>query len=159
MKENKHFVSLGKLPSKYLCPYFENDNVTIISMNYHVDENLLPHVDLWFDLHEEPQKENADYKKQNFPFELCHELVGGKRFCCTMAYMIAWCIIQGAEKISIYGCKYVDDGNVRRQRELHNVRELLMFALGRGVEIEICSEDKDYLFPEHRVEDGQDFDQ
>ena len=154
----KHFVILGKLETKYNCPYFNND-VTIISMNKHWDEDMLPDGIKWFDLHEEPQKENADFTKENFPFEACHKLVGGKRFCCTMAYMIAWCVLEGADKISIYGCKYTDDGNPRRQRELHNVREMLFYCLAKNIEIEICEDDVEFLFPEYHTEDGQDFDQ
>lgn len=154
----KHFAILGKLESKYNCN-FDDKDITIISMNSHWDESMLPRVDLWFDIHEEPTRENADYTKDNFPFEKCHELVHGRRFCSTMAYMIAWCILQGANKISFYGSRFEDDGNPRRQRELHNVREMLFFAMGKGIEIEICEEDIEYLFPEHIPEIGMDFDQ
>ena len=52
-----------------------------------------------------------------------------------------------------------DDGNVRRQRELHNVRELLFFAMGKGIEIDICKDDVNDLFPEHVPDSGADFDQ
>lgn len=154
----KEYCILGKLESKYLAPY-ENPDITIISMNSHCDEYLLPRVDLWFDIHEEPTREKADYTKDNFPFEECEKLVHGKRFVTTTAYLIAWCILQGATKIYLYGMRFTDDGNPRRQRELHNVREMLFFCMGRGIEIEICDEDIEYLFPEHIPEDGVDFDQ
>ena len=154
----KEYCILGKLESKYLAPY-DNTDITIISMNSHCDEYLLPRVDLWFDIHEEPTREKADYTKDNFPFEECEKLVHGKRFVTTTAYLIAWCILQGATKIYLYGMKFTDDGNPRRQRELHNVREMLFFCMGRGIEIEICDEDIEYLFPEHIPEDGVDFDQ
>lgn len=155
----KHFVILGKLESKYLCPYYDNTDIIITSMNSHWDEYLIPRVDLWFDLHENPTKKNANFTKSNFPFDKCHNLLGGRYFCSTMSYIIAWCILEGAEKISIYGCRYTDDGNIRRQRELHNVRELIWFAKGHGVEVEICDEDIEYLLPEHIPDDGADFDQ
>lgn len=154
----KEYCIIGKLETKFLAP-FENKDITIISMNSHYDECMLPRVDLWFDIHEEPTRENADYTKDNFPFEECHKLVNGRRFCSTMAYMIAWCILQGATKISLYGSKFSDDGNPRRQRELHNVREMLFFCMGKNIEIEICEDDVEYLFPEHIPDEGADFDQ
>lgn len=148
---------LGKLPTKFLADY-ENKDIQIWSMNNHYDEYLLPRIDYWFDLHETPTKENAQYTKENFPFEECHKLVG-KRFVTTAAYLIAFAILQGATKISLYGMRFTDDGNPRRQRELHNVREMLFYCMGRGIEIEICDQDIDYLFPEHIPDDGMDFDQ
>lgn len=153
----KHIQILGKLGNKYLAD-FEDKGSLIISMNKHSDENLIPRVDKWFDLHLEPEKEDADFTIDNFPFGQCHELVKGRRFCSTMAYMIAWAILQGAEKISIYGARFSDDGNTRRARELHNVREMLFFCLGRGIEINICEDDVQYLFPEHIPEIGSNFD-
>ena len=156
----KHIVILGKLESKHLCPYFNNPDVEIWSMNSHWDESLLAGpVDKWFDLHHNPERENADYTIENFPFEECHKLVHGRRFCTTMAYMMAFAVLQGAEKLSIYGARFSDDGNSRRARELHNVREMLFFLMAKDVEIEICEEDKEYLFPEHIVSEDEDFDQ
>ena len=153
---NKHFVILGKLETKYLAP-FDDSNCTIISMNKHFDEDFIPRVDKWFDLHEEPKKLDADYTKDNFPFEECHELVHGKRFVTTTAYLIAWCILQGATEISLYGMRFTPD-HERRVRELHNVREMIYFCWGRGIKINICEDDEQYLIPEHIPEDGQDFD-
>lgn len=153
----KHFVILGKLQSKYDFRDY-NDDVTVISMNKHFDAEFLERVDYWFDLHENPENKEAQFTKQNFPFEECHKLVG-RRFYTTMAYMIAWCVLQNADKISIYGAKFTDDGNIRRQRELHNVREMLFYCMGKGIEIFINPNDIDDLFPEHIVDDGEDFDQ
>lgn len=147
---------LGKLQSKYLVD-FQDKDLEIWSMNVHDDEYLLPRVDKWFDLHTYPQRQ-AHYTKDNFPFEKCHELVG-RRFYSTMAYMIAFAVLQGATTIQIFGSRFNDDGNTRRQRELHNVREMLFYCLGKGINIEICNEDIDYLFPEHVPDDGMDFDQ
>lgn len=153
----KRFAILGKLESKFFAP-FEDTDVTIISMNKHVDEILIPRVDFWFDLHEVPDKQDADFKKYNFPFEDCHKLVHGKRFCTTAAYLIAWCVLQGATEISLYGMRFTPD-HERRIRELHNVREMIYFCWGRGITINVCEEDKEYLIPEHIPMDGQDFDQ
>ena len=153
----KEICIIGKLETKFLAP-FDNPDVEIWSMNSHYDEVMIPRVDKWFDLHYAPTKENADYTIENFPFEECNNLMG-KRFCTTSTYLIAFAILQGADKISLYGMRFTPDGNERRERELHNVREWICFCLGRGIEIEICEEDKPYLFPEHIVEEGQDFDQ
>lgn len=153
----KRYVILGKLPTKYYCPYFEDPDCCIISMNLHDDCYLLPRIDYWFDLHQTPEIQ-ADYTKDNFPFEECHKLVG-RRFYSTMAYMIAFAVLKGADEICIYGCRFTPDGNSRRERELHNVREMLFYCLGRGIKITICDEDIDYLFPEHIPDDGMDFDQ
>ena len=155
----KHIVILGKLQSKYDFTDYDDKDTEVWSMNKHFDETFLDPRIVFFDLHEHPEKEDAKYTKQNFPFEECHKLVHGRRFVTTMAYLIAYAILQGAEKISIYGAKFIDDGNSRRQRELHNVREMLFFAMGRGIEIFINPNDVDDLFPEHIVEDGEDFDQ
>lgn len=152
-----HITILGKLESKYLADFEDKDNL-IISMNQHWDEDMLPRVDKWFDLHEIPVRENCDYTKENFPFEECHELVHGKRFCTTAAYLIAWAVLQGADKISLYGMKFTPD-HERRIRELHNVREMIYFCWGRGIEVEVCPEDIEYLIPEHIPLDGADFDQ
>ena len=94
----KEICILGKLQTKYLAPF--DKDIEIWSMNLHDDEFLIPRVDKWFDLHTIPQKISADYTKDNFPFEECHKLVNGRRFCSTMAYMIAFAILQNADKIS-----------------------------------------------------------
>lgn len=154
----KHITILGKLPSKFLADFSDPQN-EIWSMNLHDDEFLIPRVDVWFDLHRQPKKESANLTIKNFPFEECHKLVEGRRFCSTAAYLIAYAIVKEATKISLYGMKFIDDGNLRRQRELHNVREMIFFAMGKGIEIEICEDDIPYLFPEHIPEDGVDFDQ
>lgn len=153
----KHIVILGKLESKYYAP-FDDKECEIWSMNSHWDEDMIPRVDKWFDLHEHPERKKCDYTKDNFPFEECEELVHGKRFCTTAAYLIALAILQEADKISLYGMRFTDDGNPRRQRELHNVREMIYFCWGRGIEVE-CPADKEYLIPEHIPDFGMDFDQ
>lgn len=154
----KHITILGKLHTKFLAD-FEDLNNEIWSMNLHDDEYLIPRVDKWFDLHEIPEKQNAGYVKYNFPFEECHQMVHGRRFCTTAAYLIAFAVLQDATKISLFGMRFTNDGNPRRQRELHNVREMIFFCMGKGIEIEICEDDIPYLFPEHIPDDGLDFDQ
>lgn len=149
-------VILGKLESKYEAP-FDNPEYEIWSMNTHVDEDMLPRVDKWFDLHITPTRQNADFTKNNFPFEQCHELVHGNRFYTTSAYLIAYAILQGATEILLYGMRFTPD-HARRARELENVRQMIFFAWGRGIEID-APVDYMYLIPEHIVSDEEDFDQ
>jgi hypothetical protein len=152
------YVILGKLDTKYNCDFTDTESC-IISMNKHWDDYLIPRVDIWFDLHNEPQNKHAQFTKTNFPFEDCHKLVQGKRFCSTAAYLIAWCVLQGATKIEIHGMQFKEDGNPRRKRELHNVREMLFYCMGRGIELDIDPMDLQFLFPEHITDDDIDFDQ
>lgn len=151
----KHITILGKLETKFLADF--DSDTEIWSMNSHADEDMIPRVDKWFDIHQEPTREKSDYTVDNFPFEECHNLVHGRRFCTTAAYLIAFAILQGADKISLYGMRFTPD-HPRRARELHNVREMIFFAWGRGVEVE-APEDSEFLIPEHIPDDGQDFDQ
>ena len=136
---------------------FNDESSEIWSMNLHDDEYLIPRVDKWFDLHTIPQKQNADYTKDNFPFEECHKLVHGRRFCSTAAYMIAFAILKGAKKISLYGMRFNPDHG-RRQRELENVRQMIFFCWGKGIEV-CVPEDAQFLIPEHIPDEGMDFDQ
>lgn len=152
----KKIVILGKLETKYDAP-FEDNSYEIWSMNKHKDELLIPRVDKWFDLHLEPKKTDADILREDFPFEECHNLVGGKYFVTTAAYLIAYAILQGATDIYLYGMRFTID-HERRSRELHNTRELIFFAKGRGINVFIPS-DKEYLLPEHITKEGEDYDQ
>ena len=156
MIEKKKIVILGKLESKYYAP-FNDPNCEIWSMNKHNDEEMIPRVDKWFDLHVDPGKKNADFTRDNFPFDLCHELVHGQRFCSTSAYLIAYAILCGATDIEIYGMRFTPD-HPRRARELENVRQLIFFGWGKGINI-TAPEDYMYLIPEHVFDDTHDFDQ
>lgn len=147
---------LGKLETKYDAP-FKNPEWEIWSMNKHDDEMLIPRVDKWFDLHNKPSKENADVLKDNFPFDDCHKLVGGRYFYTVSAYLIAYAILCGAKEIALYGMRFTIDHD-RRQRELENVRQMIFFATGYGVKVTIPS-DKDYILPEHIIGEGEDYDQ
>lgn len=157
IKREKKIAILGKLETKYDAP-FDDNTWEIWSMNKHKDEELIPRVDKWFDIHIKPEKKNADVKRKDFPFDLCKELAGGNYFCTVASYLIAYAILRGADVIALYGMRFTDDGNPRRRRELENVREWIFFALGRGIKVLIPS-DKEYLMPEHIVKEGEDYDQ
>lgn len=160
MKDKKICI-LGKLQSKYMAP-FDDQSWTIWSMNKHIDEALIPRVDVWFDLHENTESKfynhNADIKSKDFPFEECHQLVGGRYFNNTVSYLIAYAIILGATDISLYGMRFIADHEHRRD-ELFNVRNMIFFAKGRGVNVHIYKEDKLFLLPENLRQEGKEFDQ
>ena len=152
----KKIVILGKLETKYNAP-FDNPEWEIWSMNKHKDEDLIPRVDKWFDIHINPIKQNADILRKDFPFEECNKLANGCYFNNITSYMIAYAILQGATDIALYGMRFTID-HERRQRELDNVRQWIFFALGRGINVTIPY-DKEYILPEHIVRDGMDYDQ
>lgn len=152
----KKIAILGKLETKYKAP-FNDPDWEIWSMNKHIDEELIPRVDKWFDIHKNPAKTNADVLRDNFPFEECYKLAGGNYFNTIASYLIAYAILQGATDIALYGMRFTID-HARRQRELENVRQWIFFALGRGINVTIPC-DKEYLLPEHVIKDGEDYDQ
>ena len=156
----KKLAILGKLETKFAAP-FEDESVEIWSMNKHVDEKLIPRVDIWFDIHNNTKantyNKDAQITKDNFPFEECHKLVGGMYFNNTVSYLIAYAIIKGFEEISLYGMRFYSD-HERRQGELYNVRQMIFFARGRGIKVRIPV-DKEYLLPEVKVMEGREFDQ
>ena len=153
---NKKIVILGKLETKYNAP-FDDPEWEIWSMNKHIDEDLIPRVDKWFDIHINPIKKNADILRKDFPFEECNKLANGCYFNNITSYMIAYAILQGATDIALYGMRFTID-HERRQRELENVRQWIFFAMGRGINVTIPC-DKEYLLPEHIIKDGMDYDQ
>lgn len=152
----KKIAILGKLETKYDAP-FDDTSWEIWSMNKHKDEELIPRVDKWFDIHINPAKKNADILRKDFPFDECKKLAGGNYFVTVTSYLIAYAILSGATHIALYGMRFTQD-HERRKRELENVRQWIFFALGRGLKVDIPS-DKEYLLPEHIIRDGEDYDQ
>jgi len=155
-RKPKKIAILGKLETKYDAP-FDDKSWEIWSMNKHKDEELIPRVDKWFDIHINPDKKDADVLREDFPFDECKQLAGGNYFVTITSYLIAYAILKGATHIALYGMRFTID-HERRQRELENVRQWIFFALGRGIEVSIPS-DKEYLLPEHIIKEGEDYDQ
>lgn len=127
---------LGKKPSKFQAP-FNDKSWQIWGCNVHNDFDLIPRYDLWFDIHDKPSTKINPQKlitKKNFPFDKAINLLGGKYFNNSISYMIAYSILQGAEKIALYGVKLNNDQE-NRTEQLKNVRELLFFAKGRGINV------------------------
>ena len=156
MAKPKKVAILGKLETKYNAP-FDDLSWEIWSMNKHWDEDMIPRVDVWFDIHKVPQKEDADVLRDDFPFEECHKLAGGNYFNNITSYLIAYAITQGVEDIALYGMRFTSDHN-HRSLELDNVRQWIFFAKGRGINVTIPY-DKEFLLPETVVPEGMDYDQ
>jgi hypothetical protein len=153
----KKLAILGKLPTKLNAP-FDDADYDIWSMNLHSDTALIPRVDKWFDIHKKPENVNADVLRKDFPFEKCHNLVGGNYFNNSVSYMIAYAILQEYKHIELYGMRFSCD-HERRHSEYYNVRELVFFARGKGTTVtapvdEILLQD----FTDYSNIDGKDFD-
>lgn len=153
---SKKIAILGKLFTKYSAP-FDDPSWEIWSMNLHEDANMLPRVDKWFDIHKNPANKNADVLLKDFPVDECVKLIGGKYYKTTAAWLIAYAILQGATDIALYGMKFWAD-HERRRNELENVRQMIFFAKGRGINI-TAPEDEEELFPEIEEREGKDFDE
>lgn len=157
---SKKICILGKLATKFRAP-FEDESWEIWSMNKHEDGALLPRIDVWYDLHKDKEARtynpNADIKREDFPFEECHKLVGGQFFNNTVSYLIAYAIIKGATDIALYGMRFHRD-HERRRGEFHNVRELIFFAKGRGINV-TAPADGEVMLAEYIPIGGKDFDQ
>ena len=152
--KSKHITILGNSNTKFLAD-FKNKNNEIWCIGKHDNEEFIPRVDKWFDLcNSFSKRTNADYNIDNFPFDSCHELVHGKRYASIIAYLIAFAILQDATKISLYGICSDDPHKPKSEveKELHNIREMIYFCWGRGIDIEICFEEIDYILPEYTVD-------
>lgn len=123
---------LGKLASKFNAP-FDDDTWEIWTLNYHKEE--LPRISRWFDIHANNPNPKADITRSNFPFKECEKLVGGQYFNNTIAYMIAYAILNGYKEIALYGMVFNAEHEHRRNGEYQNVRELIFFAKGKGIKI------------------------
>lgn len=130
----KKICILGKLNTKYEAP-FEDKSWEIWLFNEHPDTRSIPRIDKRFNLHPYAANfNNLDYSIKNFPFKECEKLVGGEYFNNSLSYLIAFAILEGADKIAIFGCNYTGD-KIEREKEYLNVRELVFFAKGRGIQV------------------------
>lgn len=129
---------LGKLESKFQAP-FDDKDYQIWGCNVHQDFNKIPRYDLWFDIHRRPSNyknipENKMVTFNTYPFDDVVNLLGGIYFNNSISYMIAYAILHNAKEISLYGCKFIADHEQRTQQK-NNVRELLFFAKGKGINV------------------------
>lgn len=134
MKTIKKVAILGKLPTKFNAP-FDDLDYDIWAFNLHADESQIKRVDVWFDIHTHQWvNPKADIKRDEFPFDECHKLVGGKYFNNTVSYLIAYAVLKGYKVIELYGMRF-NTGEEIRKREYNNVRELIFFAKGKGIKV------------------------
>lgn len=139
----KKLAILGKLPTKFKAP-FDNENYDIWAFNIHTDK--LPRVDLWFDIHTNNPNPDADIHRKDYPFEEVENLIGGKYYNNSVSYLIGYAILKGYKYIELYGMRF-DADKERRKQEYQNVRELIFFAKGKGINISAPFDDE--LFKEY----------
>lgn len=130
---NKKVAILGKLPTKFKAP-FDDLTYDIWTLNHHKDGYGLKRITEWFDIHANAKNQKATITRSNYPFKDVENLLGGNYFNNSVSYMIAYAILQGYELIELYGMRFQGENETRRG-EYHNVRELLFFAKGKGIEI------------------------
>lgn len=129
---------IGKMHSKFYAPYWDKD-WQIWGCNKHKDFATIPRYDLWFDIHKHPQAypeipQNKLILRDNNFIEWCNKELGGNYLNGSIAYMLMYAIKLGATEISLYGCGFYLDSEVRGQ-QLQNVRELLFYCKGKGIKV------------------------
>lgn len=71
-----------------------------------------------------------------FPFDQAKELIDGTYLTSSIAYMMAYAILQGAKEIGIWGCDLaVDDNEYFYQRPC--MEQWIGFAKGKGIRVTI----------------------
>lgn len=128
---------LGKLPSKFLAP-FEDKEWQIWGCNVHKDMDKIKRYDLWFDIHKNPSIYNIPSNKlitrDKYPLDEVVSLLGGFYLNNSISYMIMYAVLQGATDIELYGVKLCCGEEIRTQ-QLQNVREILFFCKGKGINV------------------------
>ena len=132
MKTTKVAI-LGKLNTRVQAP-FGDISWDIWSVNRRPNEEKLPRVDLWFDLHFEPFTSGQDFTRENFPFEEIERMLGGHYFNNTISYVIAYAILKGYKEIALYGMNFSTAAE-KQIKQYENVRELIFFAKGKGIKV------------------------
>lgn len=128
---SKKVAILGKLPTKKKAP-FNNKDWEIWTCNYHQEE--LPRITRWFDIHANNPNPRADITRKNYPFKEVEKMLGGQYINNSFSYMIAYAIYKRYTHIALYGAQFLNDLE-RRTGQYSNVREILMFARGRGIKV------------------------
>ena len=129
----KKVAILGKLSTKHFAP-FKDPSYEIWTMNYHKDMCLIPRIDLLFDIHSKDANPKANITRANYPFKEVEQMLGGQYINNTASYIIAYAILKGYEVIELYGMQFKSDIE-NRTKQYQNVRELIFFAKGRGINI------------------------
>ena len=94
-----------------------------------------------------------------YPLEQAKQLSGYSFFTSSFAYAIALAVLQGYEHIELYGSDLTSNTEYEYQSE--GLKAWIMFAKGRGINIELRCWDSAFLFPlygyEGEVQLGQAF--
>ena len=133
MVQKTKVAILGKLDTKFKAP-FNNPEYDIWAFNWHKDAGRLKRIDLWADIHVQGANPKATLTRSNFPFKEVENMLGGNYFNNSASYLIAYAILKGYKTIELYGMRFNSLEEVRKQ-EYHNVRELIFYAKGKGVDI------------------------
>lgn len=110
-------------------------DIEVWGLNYHYAR--YKRWDLWFDIHRN-DAQDKHITQANYPLDSALAL-RGRNFKCSMAYMIAYAILEGYTRIEIWGADYKQERE-RRQGELACVREWVAYARGLGIEVYIPKE-------------------
>lgn len=157
--KQKKVVILGKLPTKYNCPYLNDNSWEKWSMGIHRDQVIIEqYVDKWFDLHINPKNTNKDtIRLDKFPMKELENMVGGQYFNNISAILIAYAVYLGYTHIYLAGMQFIDDteGFQKRQKQYQNVREMIFFAKGRSVVVNYYD---DIILKEYNHGENEDYD-
>ena len=116
--------------------------------------NRVPRKTKWFDLHDlkdYPEahlsilsrfKDNLIIAKEDerlpeatvYPYNQVCKMIGGKHLCSSVAYMLALAIMQGYTTIKFFGITLQQPDEIRTEQRA-NLRELVFFARGRGINV------------------------
>lgn len=129
---------IGKLPSKFKAPFGDTD-WEIWGCNVHKDFEQIPRYDKWFDIHTKPAnyplipKEKLYLRDEVFILKM-NKLLEGDYITNSMVYLVLYAIYLGAKEIALYGCR-LDSVEEDRTKQLQNLREILFYAKGKGIEV------------------------
>ena len=148
--KDKKVAIIGKTDQKWKAP-FNNEEWQIWGCNYHNDMGKIKW-DLWFDIHEKihpllldyfnkhPERRNNLITKDNYPIKAVLGMgIGGLDNSSflnqSMSYMLAFAILYKVKEVRFYGCSLNHDSEDRTAQK-QALRELIMFARGRGIIVE-----------------------
>ena len=148
--EGRKVAIIGKTDQKWKAP-FKDDEWLIWGCNYHNDMSYIKW-DLWFDIHERihpflldyfnkhPDRKGDLITKDNYPIKAVLNMgMGGKNnknfLNQSMSYMLAFAILYKVKEVMFYGCSLNHDSE-NRTLQKQALREMIMFARGRGLIVE-----------------------
>lgn len=169
VKEKRKIALVGTCPSSRLLAPYGDKEWTIWACSENNARGVLPRVDAWFELHadlmwEPPAKWEEAYiawlneqtfklyaqrvdlfpKAIRFPHEEMLREFGPDWFTSTLAWMMAFAIVQKPDEIGIYGCDMSHPSEYGHQRPA--MKYFIEMAGRRGIQVYVPSE-SDLLRP------------